>query len=135
MSTEKHAEFSPSQSELEFQVLRATKVAIHTAVQNELVGYGKPLSQLCNKAIERHSTEIASLLDKEITSLISSDDFRCELRDALRSKMAKLMASAIGGELEKRVNDLKSNPVMRAKITLALNQMVSELNSTKEMQS
>ena len=119
---------STGQSELEFQVLRATKEAIHTAVQNELVGYNKPLSRLCNQVIERHSTEITSLLDKEITSLISSDDFRCELRDALRSKVAKLMVSTIGGELEKRVNDLKSNPVMRAKITLALNQMVSEFN-------
>lgn len=119
---------STGQSELEFQVLRTTKEAIHTAVRNELVGYNKPLSKLCNRVIEQHETEFASIYDGAITALISSDDFRSELRDAIKSKMAKLMVSTIGGELEKRVNDLKSNPVMRAKITLALNQMVSEIN-------
>lgn len=119
---------SEVQSDLEFQVLKATKGAIHSAVQNELVGYNKPLSKLCNQVIEQHKTEFASIIDGEITALFSSDDFRSELRDALKSRMAKLLVSTIGGEIEKRVNDLKANPTMRAKITLALNQMVNNLN-------
>lgn len=115
------------QSELESQLLKAARDAISIAVQNELVGYNKPLSRLCNQVIEQHKAEITSLLDKEIASLITSNDFCCEIRTALQSKMARLIVNTLGGELEKRVNDLKSNPVTRAKITLALNQMVSEL--------
>ena len=116
------------QSDLEFQVLRAAKEAIHRAVHNELVGYNKPLSKLCNQVIEQHETEFASIIDGGITALISSDDFRSELRNAIKSKTAKLLVSTIGGEIEKRVNDLKANQTTRAKITLALNQIVNNLN-------
>ena len=52
------------------------------------------------------------------------DQFRDALKDALNAKLAKTLISRMGGELEKQVNELKANPATRAKITLAINELI-----------
>lgn len=116
-------------ADLDRRVLDAARGAIADAVKSELVGYQKPLSQICERVIADHEAEIYSLINDELTSLLTADEFRCALKTALNEKLARVLVARTGGELEKRVNELRARPEARAKITLAITRLVDELGN------
>lgn len=113
--------------DLEQAILQAAKNGLSDAFNKELVGYNKPLSLLTQKVIEKHQGVIFSLIDDEVVKLIGGDDFKLALKDELNRKLARTLIERMGGELESRVNELKQNPETRAKITLAISQIIREL--------
>jgi hypothetical protein len=112
---------------MEKQILAQVEKAMGEAITKELVGYNKPLSKLTERVIEENSTELFTLINDEFASLLNGDGFKDALREALQHKLAKTLIARMGGELEKQVNELKQNPQTRAKITLAISQIVEEL--------
>ncbi len=112
---------------MEERILEQVNAAVGEAILKELVGYNKPLNKLTEKVIESHSEELFGLIDGEFSKLISSKGFKESLKDALQNKLAKVLVARMGGELEKQVNELKQNPQTRAKITLAINEVIESL--------
>lgn len=112
---------------MEDRILESVRVAMNNAITQELVGYNKPLSKLTEKVISDHSSELYNLINDEFSKLLASDGFKVALQDALHQKLAKTLIARMGGELEKQVNELKKNPQTRAKITLAISQLIDEL--------
>jgi hypothetical protein len=49
-----------------------------------------------------------------------ADDFRDKLRDAAAHKLARVVISKCEGEIEKRANEMRSDPAFRARLTLAV---------------
>lgn len=113
--------------EIEEQIVRCAQSAIAKAVHDELVGYNKPLSKLVCRVLEQHSPDLEKLINDEVSVLIGSADFRQDLKAALNQKLARVLVERMGGELEARVNKLKSNPETNAKITLAITKVVQDL--------
>lgn len=111
---------------MEEEILKVAKGAIGQAIITELTGYNKPLSRLTNKVIEANEPELFDLINREFSALLKSNDFRSKLTDALNEKLAKVLIARMGGELESRVNELKSDPTTRARITLAIQQIIEE---------
>lgn len=112
---------------MEKQILAQVEKAMGEAITKELVGYNKPLSKLTEKVVEENSDDLFGLINDEFANLLSGDGFKDALREALNQKLAKTLIARMGGELEKQVNELKQNPQTRAKITLAISQIVEEL--------
>ena len=112
---------------LEKDILQTARVAISESIVKELVGYNKPLSKLISRVIEANEQEMYDLIDGEFSTLICGDDFKISLKKALNDKLAKVLVSRMGGELEKRINELKANPTTRAKITLAIEKCMDEI--------
>ena len=112
---------------MEAQVLNAVRTSIHTAITEELVGYNKPLAKLTEQVVDNHSAEIKETIEGAVSSLLSSSDFREALTKAINEKLAKTLINKIGGEIESKVNDLKRDPVTRAKLTIAIDDVVKEL--------
>jgi len=109
---------------MEQQILDSAKQAISEAIINELIGYNKPLNKLTERVIEANEDALYSLINEEFSGLLNSDQFRLALKEALNAKLAKTLISRMGGELEKQVNELKANPATRAKITLAISELI-----------
>lgn len=105
---------------MEQQILSAVKKAMASAIESELVGYNKPLSKLTERVVFNNEDELYHLINNEFVSLLKETGFREELKKALRTKLAKSLISRMGGELEKRVNEMKADPSTRARITLAI---------------
>ena len=112
---------------MEDKILEQVKKALGECISKELCGYKKPLSVLVGKVIDRHQAEVVDIIDNEFVKLLGGDGFKDSLKDALNAKMARVLVSKMGGELEKRVNELKQNPETRAKITLAVGNIIKEL--------
>lgn len=114
-------------SDLETQILKNIKSSMGKAIETELVGYNKPLSKLTERVVNSHEVELYDLINAEFSEMLNSKDFKDELKIAINSKFAKVLVARMGGEIEKRVNEMKSDPIARAKITLALDKIISEI--------
>jgi len=111
---------------LERRVLRISTESIAKAIETELIGYNKPLSDLTKRVIQDNEAALYKLLNDEFSGLLKHGDFKVALKKALNEKLAKVLVARMGGELESRVNELKSNPVTRARITTAIEEIVRD---------
>jgi len=109
------------------RILSQVNKALGEAITTELTGYQKPLSKIVERVIADHSTEIYNLVNDEFVTLLTAGDFRVELKTALNAKLARVLIQRMGGELESKVNELKSNPQTNALITLAITDVVAKL--------
>ena len=108
-------------------IIKIAEKAIVSAVEKELVGYNRPLSNYVNEVLENHRNDFTSLIDGEVTKMLKAKAFKDALSVALNEKLAKILVSRFGGELEKQVNELKANPETRAKITIAISKIIEEI--------
>lgn len=89
-------------------------------------GYGNPLVKLAEAAVTSRQGEIQALFIGAIDKALSAD-FLPVLQQACAHKLAKVLVSKMEGEIEKKANDLRSNPETRAKITIAISKCIESL--------
>ena len=116
---------------LEEMVAAQIGTALKRAINEELTGYGSALRKITERVIEQRSGELQELMDGAIVAAINDETMRSEIAIAIRAKAAKTLVNKMGGEVEKRVNELRANPVTRAKITIALEKMIEEIGHEK----
>ena len=114
-------------TDLEKQINDTVSDALAKGVQSVLASsYGNPIGQLAEQVINNRSAEITKLFDDALTSAFS-EEFCPALRSACAHKLAKVLVSKMEGEIEKKANDLRSNPETRAKITLAITECLKAI--------
>lgn len=86
--------------------------------------YQNPFDPIVIAALNENKSELGSLVKDSINNCMGDEAFRSEIKQALRTQLAKMLIQRFGGELEKQVNQLKSDPATRARITLALDQIL-----------
>jgi len=110
--------------DVEKSIKNAVIDGIREGVKTKLTGYNSPLDKLIAECLEKHSREFRDLLEGGIASCCTDETFRNDIQTAVRHKLAQTLIQRFGGELEKQVNVLKSDPTTRARITLAIEEIV-----------
>lgn len=107
-------------------VINALGDGVREAVKHRLTGSynNNPLDKLIDSVIAEKSGEIKQLLSESLMSCLTDQNFRENIGTSVRAHMAKTLVARFGGELEKQVNVLKSDPSTRARITLAIEEIV-----------
>lgn len=105
-------------------LLDAIQDGLREGIKSKITNYSSTLSKAVDDAIEQNKPALTSLVSEAVKTSLSEPNFRESVIDAVRSLMAKTLISKIGGEIEKQVNGLKSDPTTRARITLALDEIV-----------
>jgi agmatine/peptidylarginine deiminase len=108
------------------QLFKAVENAVTSSIVENLSGYNNPLSKMILSVIDDNKEDLYNLINKEFKELINNTQFKKSLSEALNLKLAKSLINRMGGELESRVNELKSNPNTRAEITLAINNVIKK---------
>lgn len=106
----------------------AIRDGIREGVKSRLSNhYGSsPMDKLIDFCINARSEEFRTLLDDSLKSCLNDIEFRETIAASVRSTLAKTLVQRFGGELEKQVNTLKSDPTTRARITLAIEEIVKQ---------
>lgn len=103
----------------------AVKSGIIDGIKSKFsAGYNSPLEKILQTAMETHAAKVRALLEDAIEKSVNDPDFRDQVVASTRAVLAKTLVQRFGGEIEKQVNALKSDPVTRARITLALEDIV-----------
>jgi len=112
------------------ELLDAVKAGLHAAVKDKLSSaYNNPLQKALEGVVEHHAPLLRQLLTETIATALGDGEFRKAVQDALRTKLAKVLVERFGGELERQVNQLKSDPATRARITLAVEEATRGLTA------
>lgn len=104
----------------------AIRDGLRDGVKAKFTGYNSPIDKLIESAIQARTPELRTLLDESISACITDPEFRQNIREATSRTLAKTLVQRFGGELEKQVNVLKSDPTTRARITLAIEEIVKQ---------
>lgn len=108
-------------------ILNAISDGIREGVKNRFAGgYNTPLDKVITAAMEKHLATFRTLLEESIGSCMNDAAFRESIATAVRHSLAKTLVARFGGEMEKQVNVLKSDPTTRARITLAIEEIVRQ---------
>lgn len=105
----------------------AIRDGLREGIKNKLTSsYGNPLEKLVEASIAAHGPAFRAMLDKSLESCIGDPTFQDDIASSVRSVLARTLVQRFGGELEKQVNTLKSDPTTRARITLAIEEIVKQ---------
>lgn len=114
--------------DLENEIVGAAHSAITAAMKTKLEGYNTPLDTLIKEVVAKHYPAIQARLDAAVESALTGD-FGAALEDACAKKLAKVLISKMEGEIEKQANELRSSPEFRAKLVLAIGDVVKSFQS------
>ena len=110
--------------DLEKEILNAARSGIIDAIKTKLGGYNSPLDAILTGTVKAHEAELRGLVTEAFTESLGNTTFRADIKQAVRHSLAKCLVQKFGGEIEKQVNELKSDPSTRARITLAIEEIV-----------
>lgn len=103
----------------------ALRDGIREGVKSKLSGgYNNPLDKLIESSIAAHDGEFRKLLNDGLSTCLGEGEFREEIKAQIRHVLAKTLVQRFGGEIEKSINALKSDPTTRARITVAIEEIV-----------
>lgn len=91
--------------------------------------YQNPIEDIIKSAIANYANDFRAMLSDALQSCLTDSQFREDVSTQVRHALAKVLVARFGGELEKQVNVLKSDPTTRARITLAIQEIVKSKTS------
>jgi hypothetical protein len=111
-------------------IFNAVRDGLREGVKGKLAcGYNDPLNTIINQCVTAHGEDFRKMLGDALQSCIGDPAFQQEMRESVRHVLAKTLVARFGGELEKQVNALKSDPATRARITVAIEDIVKSKTS------
>lgn len=109
------------------ELLAQCEKAIDKSITDALGSYSSPLMEAVRSALSEHKEKLHDLASESVSELVNSDDFKQTMKLEMKRKLAKVLISQYGGEIEKTVGQLKANPTSRAKITMAIDSVMTDL--------
>lgn len=107
-------------------LLNAIKDGLREGVKSRMTnGYSSnPFDKAIGETLAKFDGQVRDIIASAMKSAIDDEVFRDDMRVSIRSILAKTLVQRFGGELEQQVNKLKSDPMTRARITLAIEDIV-----------
>ena len=108
-------------------LLAQCEKTIDKCITDALGSYGSPLMNAIRVALKDQENAIHKLASDSVAELVNSEEFKISMKTEMKRKLAKVLISQYGGELEKTVGKLKADPTSRAKMTIAIDSVMSDL--------
>ncbi len=111
---------------LEQEILRASQVAIGDSITKVLTNYDSPLQKLVKSVVDENSTELRKIISDSFVTVIRTDEFKTSILNAFSHKVARTIISNNDGLFDKVSNELKQDAVFKAKMAMAVSNVVEE---------
>lgn len=116
---------------LEQDILSVTQNSIQAAIKESLTKYDSPLVKLVTAVVNEHSQQLKQIISESFDEVIQMDEFKAAIRDGFSHKVARTIISNNDGLFEKVSNELKQDSVFKAKMSLAVANVVNECLTEK----
>ena len=111
---------------LQEEILRAAQEAVSSSIRETLTKYDSPLVKLTKQVVEEHTTELKTLISDSFRTVIRTEEFKQSILSAFSHKVARTIISNNDGLFDKVSNELKQDSVFKAKMALAVSNVVEE---------
>lgn len=110
--------------DLEKQIAQQTQTAVQKAIHETLVAYNSPMRKLADRVVEENSDEIHGVMNKAFKSVIRTKAFEDTILEEFERKVAKMLVGQLSGQVEKAVSKIKQDPTLKAKMILAIEDII-----------
>lgn len=107
-------------------ILETVKSAVHESVLKTLTAYNNPFDTIVRSVIEAHSDELKEQVDTMLNGIFKDKEFKAILKEEFQHKVAKTLVAKLEGAIEKGVNSYQQDPTLRARMVLALEEIVNQ---------
>lgn len=111
---------------LEQDILHTAQKAVGEAIKTCLTGYSSPMSKLVTSVIDENSTFLRQVISDSFNTVIRTEDFKRSIVNAFSHKVSRSIISNNDGLFDKVANELKQDSVFKAKMALAVSNVVNE---------
>lgn len=112
---------------LENDILKAIQLNISEAIVKTVASsYNNPFSSIVTNVINSRANELRDIVNSALSAAINSDHFAEGIREAVSHKAAKQLINGSSGLFDKISNELKSDQVYKAKLIIAIENIVNE---------
>ena len=118
-------------TDIEKQILSAAQAGVAKAIADSLSGYSSPLTKLVNEVVGQHATQIQGIMRDAFSTVVSTGEFKASVMQAFQHKVAKMLVSNLEGSVEKAVHQLKQDPTIRARMVIAIEEIVNQSFKSK----
>lgn len=113
---------------LEEEILNATKTILINGIKS-LDGYNNPTKSLVNSVIKEYEPSISLLFKEAIEKTIRSDNFKEELQKLISQRIVRELVSQSESSIARIIQKMKQDETFRAKLTLAVDNIVTEFTT------
>ena len=114
----------------EKDVLLVVGSALNQQIENQLKGYSSPLIKIVSEVVQSYEDKIKKIVNDALSETLNSDEFVKVVKDEFSHKVAKSLVGKLEGSVEKAVEVLRQDQAMRARMILAIENIVNE-NTTE----
>ena len=111
---------------LEQDILSTAQSSIQAAIKESLTKYDSPLVKLITAVVNERSGQLKQIISESFDDVIKMDEFKESIRDGFSHKVARTIISNNDGLFEKVSNELKQDSVFKAKMSLAVSNVINE---------
>ena len=129
-SIKKNVEAVTEPFNLEVQVNNIVRDSISHAISTSLESYSSPIHKLVEQHVLKNSSKINLTLQEVFDGSVDVE-FKDEIRKAYAHKVARAIVSNLGSSVDKVVSELKKNKLFESKLTIMVDQLVSEFRNDK----
>jgi hypothetical protein len=116
----------------ESNILSTVQCAMNDSIKSVLTNYNSPFNKLVASVVDSHSTELRSIINDSFTKVIQTEDFKESIVSAFSHKVARSIISNNTGLFDKVSNELKQDATFKAKLAIAVSNVVEECLKTKD---
>ena len=117
---------------LESDILGHVQKAVNESIKNALSGYNSPVIKLVNEVVSEHNSELKTIISDSFNEVIKKEDFKKSVVDAFSHKVSRSIISNNDGLFDKVANELKQDAVFKAKMAIAVSNVVNECLEIKK---
>jgi C4-type Zn-finger protein len=111
---------------LEKDILQSAQQAITSSIRETLTKYDSPMVKLVKQVVEENNAELKKLISESFQTVIRTDEFKASIVSAFSHKVARTIISNNDGLFDKVSNELKQDSVFKAKMAVAVSNVVEE---------
>lgn len=109
------------------ELLGQVEKALEKCIVGSMSAYSSPLNAAVKDALNDHKDQLHLMASESVSELINSVEFKVLMQTEIKRKLAKVLISQYGGEVERTVAKLKKDPTSRAKMTVAIDMVMNDL--------
>lgn len=118
---------------LEQEILTTAQIAINDSIKSVLTGYNSPLSKLVLEVVNSYNAELKEIISSSFNQVIKLPEFKQSIVSAFSHKVSRTIISNNDGLFDKVSNELKQDAVFKSKMALAVNNVVNECLSERNL--
>jgi len=117
---------------LEQDILKTAQRAIGESISKVMTGYDSPLVKLVKSVVDENSSTLRVIISDSFKQVISTDEFKQSIVSAFSHKVARTIISNNDGLFDKVSNELKQDSVFKARMAMAVSNVVEECLRDRE---